>query len=68
MLAPCCAAEVHTARAAASVAPATSAVASCIPAKTGSSSVPSPNISSARAAWPLRRPAGALPASLTMEM
>ena len=43
MLAPCAAAPDHMARAAASVAPATSADASCMPGKTGSSGVPSPN-------------------------
>ncbi len=48
MLAPCWAADVQTARAAASVAPATIADASCIPGKTGSSSVPSPCMSRTR--------------------
>ena len=48
MLAPCPAAPDHIARAAASVAPATSAEASCIPGKTGSSGVPSPYCSRKR--------------------
>ena len=42
MLAPCFAAPVQTARAAARVAPATIADASCMPANTGLSSVPKP--------------------------
>ncbi len=41
-LAPWLAAEVHTARAAAMVAPTTSALASCMCGNTGSSAVPSP--------------------------
>ena len=52
MLTPCCAAEVQTARAAASVAPATMADASCMPGNTGSSAVPSPCISSTRLVSP----------------
>ena len=44
-LAPCRAVPVHTARAAARVAPATSADASCMPANTGLSSVPRPKAS-----------------------
>ena len=70
MLAPCCAAEVQTARAAASVAPVTMAAASCMPGNTGSSSVPSPCMSSTRSVrscWP--GPSSLpLPASRTTSM
>ena len=54
MLAPCSAESDQTARAAASVAPVTSADASCMPGKTGLSSVPSPNIRAMRSWFPDR--------------
>ena len=60
-LAPCSAWPVHIAAAAASVAPATSAEASCMPGKTGSSGVPRPNDGSAAA----RRTASMYPGSCT---
>ena len=52
MLAPCSAEPDHTARAAARVAPATSADASCMPGKTGLSAVPRPNIRATRSWLP----------------
>ena len=58
MLAPCWADPDHTARAAARVAPATSADASCMPGKTGLSPVPSPNTRAARS-WASARPSRA---------
>ena len=57
MFTACCAAAVQTARAAASVAPATSADASCMPAKTGLSGVPSPYRPLGRPSWPAWRTA-----------
>ncbi len=54
MLTPCWAEPDHTARAAARVAPATSADASCMPGKTGLSAVPSPNICATRSCFPYR--------------
>ena len=61
MLAPCSAAPDHMARAAARVAPATRADASCMPANTGLSGVPSPY-------WPAGLGSRGSPASRTAAM
>ena len=57
MFTACHVSPCQTARAAASVAPATSADASCIPAKTGLSGVPSPYRPLGRPSWPAWRTA-----------
>ena len=74
MLTPCRADPDHTARPAARVAPATSADASCMPANTGLSSVPRPNITAARS-WAAsgrspasRRSSAERPAAFTAAM
>ena len=59
MLAPCSDAPDHIAWTAASVAPATSADASCMPGKTGSSGVPRPKPGGGgrSGSWPAARTA-----------
>src|SRR5437764_156323 len=65
MFAACGVSPRQTARAAASVAPATSADASCMPAKTGLSGVPSPYRPLARPSRPAWRTASTYAASCT---